>query len=247
MILRELDRFLGASSAFDENPDDLAQAIRAARRVLKFAQDNALLHAVVSATHGADTELLPLLTTHAESLLAGPRWWSASGSRRRRPRRRPARRRDRHGRPAGAQPRHAALGHPRRTADDIAWIAERVLREPRVTGDRPPRLDSGSMIVRLPPTWARTGPARQPRGTPARRSRAPASRGRGPTAARARPGRSARRRRVVGDAQREHHVAEVGLLFARCWHQPARRRCGAAYQPVLPGGRCSPRPRADSW
>ena len=38
--------------------------------MLELAQDNRLLHAVVSATHGADTELLPLLTTHAESLLA---------------------------------------------------------------------------------------------------------------------------------------------------------------------------------
>ncbi len=37
--------------------------------MLEHAQDNPLLHAVVSATHGADTELLPLLTTHAESLL----------------------------------------------------------------------------------------------------------------------------------------------------------------------------------
>ena len=37
--------------------------------MLEHAQDNQLLHAVVSATHGADTELLPLLTTHAESLL----------------------------------------------------------------------------------------------------------------------------------------------------------------------------------
>ena len=37
--------------------------------VLELAQDNRLLKAVVSATHGADTELLPLLTTHSESLL----------------------------------------------------------------------------------------------------------------------------------------------------------------------------------
>ena len=37
--------------------------------MLEFAKDNRLLHAVVSATHGADTELLPLLTTHAEPLL----------------------------------------------------------------------------------------------------------------------------------------------------------------------------------
>ncbi|WP_435741826.1 TetR family transcriptional regulator [Nocardioides sp. SYSU DS0663] len=71
MILRELDRFLGVVRlAFDDHPEDLVEAIRAATRtVLEHAQDNPLLHAVVSATHGADTELLPLLTTHAGSLL----------------------------------------------------------------------------------------------------------------------------------------------------------------------------------
>ncbi|GAB3774827.1 AcrR family transcriptional regulator [Nocardioides ginsengisegetis] len=72
MILHELDRFLGVVNlAFDDAPTDLVEAIRGATRgVLELAQDNPLLHAVVSATHGADTELLPLLTTHAESLLA---------------------------------------------------------------------------------------------------------------------------------------------------------------------------------
>ncbi|MFC7495624.1 MULTISPECIES: TetR/AcrR family transcriptional regulator [unclassified Nocardioides] len=72
VILRELERFLAAvSAAFDEHPDDLVDAIRAATyAVLELARDNRLLHAIVSATHGADTELLPLLTTHAESLLA---------------------------------------------------------------------------------------------------------------------------------------------------------------------------------
>ncbi|MCD4532979.1 TetR family transcriptional regulator [Nocardioides sp. cx-169] len=71
MILRELERFLGVVTvAFDEHPTDLVDAIdAAATSVLELAQDNRLLHAVVSATHGADTELLPLLTTHAESLL----------------------------------------------------------------------------------------------------------------------------------------------------------------------------------
>jgi AcrR family transcriptional regulator len=73
MILRELDRFLdGVMQSFADHPGDLTEAIRwSARRVLGYAEDNALLHAVVSATHGADTELLPLLTTHAESLLEG--------------------------------------------------------------------------------------------------------------------------------------------------------------------------------
>ena len=71
MILQELDRFLAVvSDAFDDHPTDIVAAIRAAScAVLEHAQDNQLLHAVVSATHGADTELLPLLTTHAESLL----------------------------------------------------------------------------------------------------------------------------------------------------------------------------------
>ena len=72
MILAELDRFLGVvTDAFDRHPSDLVEAIsEAATGVLELARGNALLHAVVSATHGADTELLPLLTTHAESLLA---------------------------------------------------------------------------------------------------------------------------------------------------------------------------------
>ncbi|MGZ5400410.1 MAG: TetR family transcriptional regulator [Nocardioides sp.] len=72
MILTELDRFLAVvSEAFDQHPHDLVLAIElAAREVLTLAQGNDLLKAVVSATHGADTELLPLLTTHSESLLA---------------------------------------------------------------------------------------------------------------------------------------------------------------------------------
>ncbi|WP_237089574.1 TetR family transcriptional regulator [Nocardioides dokdonensis] len=72
MILRELDRFLATVTlAFDEHPDDLVEAIRgSSRAVLEVAPSNPLLHAVVSATHGADTELLPLLTTHAGSLLS---------------------------------------------------------------------------------------------------------------------------------------------------------------------------------
>jgi AcrR family transcriptional regulator len=75
IVLRELDFFLaGVNQSFDEFADDLVEAIRAsARRVLKYASDNALLHAVVSASHGADTELLPLLTTNSASLIEGAR------------------------------------------------------------------------------------------------------------------------------------------------------------------------------
>lgn len=72
MILEELARFLGVvEQAFDQEPTDLTRAIeRAVSDVLTYARANKLLHAVVSATHGADTELLPLLTTNAGSLLS---------------------------------------------------------------------------------------------------------------------------------------------------------------------------------
>lgn len=75
MVLSELGRFLAVvEAAFDAAPDDVVEALRGAvRGVLELAQDNPLLHAVVSATHGADTELLPLLTTHAGSLLGTAR------------------------------------------------------------------------------------------------------------------------------------------------------------------------------
>jgi AcrR family transcriptional regulator len=132
MILHELDRFLGVVTlAFDEHPADLVGAIRAASAgVLDLAQDNLLLHAVVSATHGADTELLPLLTTHAESLLAAAKLVVAE-------RITPY--------DVGLAGRHldaaidmvvrVVLSHVMQpsastsdTADDIAWIAARVLR-----------------------------------------------------------------------------------------------------------------------
>ncbi len=132
MILRELDRFLAmVSVAFDAHPDDLVAAIRdASRTVLEHAQDNPLLRAVVSATHGADTELLPLLTTHAESLLVTAKAVIA----------------------ARLSPYDLTLstarleavtdtvvrvvlshvmaptGSPQETAESISWIADRVLR-----------------------------------------------------------------------------------------------------------------------
>ncbi|NYE36290.1 AcrR family transcriptional regulator [Nocardioides cavernae] len=71
MILEELARFLQVvEHAFDAEPEDLTRGIeRSVTDVLTYARDNDLLHAVVSATHGADTELLPLLTTNAAGLL----------------------------------------------------------------------------------------------------------------------------------------------------------------------------------
>jgi AcrR family transcriptional regulator len=72
MIHSELTRFLGVvEESFDAHPDDAVAAITSAvRGVLELAEGNTLLHAIVSATHGADTELLPLLTTHSEELIA---------------------------------------------------------------------------------------------------------------------------------------------------------------------------------
>jgi len=132
MILHELERFLGlVTVAFDAHPTDLVGAIReASRAVLEAAQDNRLLKAVVSATHGADTELLPLLTTHAESLLAAAKVVVAD-------------RVTPYDVPLDASQLEAAIdmvvrvvlshvmqpsGTPDQTATDIAWIAARVLR-----------------------------------------------------------------------------------------------------------------------
>ena len=137
MILHELERFLGlVTVAFDAHPTDLVAAIRdASCSVLEASQDNLLLHAIVSATHGADTELLPLLTTHAGALLStakavvvdrvapydvelDPEQLDA----------------------AIDMVVRVVLSHvmqpsasPQKTADDIAWIAARVL-SPRLNG-----------------------------------------------------------------------------------------------------------------
>lgn len=71
MIMRELLVFLAAvEQGFDRYPYDAPQAARAATRgVLELAADNDLLRAVVSGAQGADSDLLPLLTTRSESLL----------------------------------------------------------------------------------------------------------------------------------------------------------------------------------
>lgn len=70
LVLWELGHFLEAVNAgFDAHPDDLVAAARdAVRRVLERAAVNPLLRAAVSATEGADTGLLPLLTTDSASL-----------------------------------------------------------------------------------------------------------------------------------------------------------------------------------
>ncbi len=71
MVMRELAVFLGeVETAFDGHPDDLVAAIEeAVSRVLRLARRNALLQAAVSASYGAETDLLPLLTTRSDALI----------------------------------------------------------------------------------------------------------------------------------------------------------------------------------
>ena len=131
MILAELERFLSiVTAAFDDHPTDLVAAIEAATTgVLGLARGNDLLRAVVTATHGADTELLPLLTTHAESLLESAK---AVVAERVRTYDVPL---DEHLDPAIDMVVRVVLSHvmqpsgpPAETAADLAWIASRVLR-----------------------------------------------------------------------------------------------------------------------
>jgi AcrR family transcriptional regulator len=131
MVHDELGRFLAVvDDAFDAHPDDLGPAIRAAvHGVLELARDNALLRAIVSATHGAADDLLPLLTTNAGALLD-----TAKGVL--------TRRLAGYELPLDDRERAVAIdvvvrvvlshvmapsGTPARTAADIAWLAGRVL------------------------------------------------------------------------------------------------------------------------
>ena len=134
MIMHELEVFLQAvDAAFEDNPGSLTDAIReAATRVLEMARTNPLLHAVLSASHGAESALLPLLTTQVEPLIE-----AAHGLVRRHL--------DSydHGLdedridPLVDMVIRLVLSHvtapstsPEETADNIAWIAARVLGRP---------------------------------------------------------------------------------------------------------------------
>jgi AcrR family transcriptional regulator len=131
MVLHELSLFLaGVDEQFEQN-DDLVEAIRgAARDVLEMARTNPLLRSILSASHGAGSDLLPLLTTQSEMLLE-----TATGVIRAHL--------ERHDLPL--EPKQLDVGiemvvrlvlshvmqpsqAPARTADDIAWLAGRVLQ-----------------------------------------------------------------------------------------------------------------------
>ena len=132
MVLAELAKFLAlVDAAFDRHPDDLVEAIRSASRsVLELARSNALLQAVVSASYGAETELLPLLTSHNEALVL-----TATEAVRGRVTAYRLPLDDRHLDAAIDMVVRLVLSHvvhpvaePADTADDIAWIAGRTLR-----------------------------------------------------------------------------------------------------------------------
>jgi AcrR family transcriptional regulator len=134
MIAHELDRFLAVvRDAFARHPDNLVEAVYdAVRSVLELADGNTLLRAIASATHGADTELLPLLTTQAGDLLTQAK---AVLARHVEPYRPPLPQ-------AGVTALidvvvRAVLSHvmqpsdtPANTADAIAWLAGRLLDAP---------------------------------------------------------------------------------------------------------------------
>jgi AcrR family transcriptional regulator len=134
MLAHELGRFLAViGDAFDRHTDDLVEAIYdAVRDVLDLARDNLLVRAIASATHGADTELVPLLTTQAETLLIEVKTMLAARVEAYRPGL------------TGEQIEvlidlmtRTVLSHvvqptgtPAGTADGLAWLASRVLEEP---------------------------------------------------------------------------------------------------------------------
>lgn len=130
LILRELEQFLAVVNAAFDQEDHFLRAIRQATyAVLDRAQDNKLLHAVVSATHGADTELLPYLTSHSEGLLG-----YATEIIREHVRRFDHGLDDRQADVAIETMVRVVLSHvmqptksPDETADDIAWLMSRML------------------------------------------------------------------------------------------------------------------------
>nr|WP_183322407.1 TetR/AcrR family transcriptional regulator [Flexivirga oryzae] len=71
LVLAELNVFLTqVTGAFDANPDDPVAAIHdASLAVLRLGRENPLLRGVVAGSRGADSELLPLLTTDSSELL----------------------------------------------------------------------------------------------------------------------------------------------------------------------------------
>ncbi|MFD5827420.1 TetR family transcriptional regulator [Lentzea sp. NPDC060358] len=134
MMAHELGRFLAVvGDAFDRHADDLVEAVHdAVRDVLELARDNLLVRAIASATHGADTELVPLLTTQARTLLA-----EVEGVLTARVAAYPTGLDDERARVLIDLITRTVLSHviqpsgtPASTADGLAWLASRVLEAP---------------------------------------------------------------------------------------------------------------------
>jgi AcrR family transcriptional regulator len=72
MVLAELSTFMEqVDVGFAAHPDDVVAAlVAAAAGVRELAETNPLLGAIVTATHGGESELLPLLTTRADAVIA---------------------------------------------------------------------------------------------------------------------------------------------------------------------------------
>jgi AcrR family transcriptional regulator len=135
LVMHELDRFLQVVDAcFANNPDDIVEAIReTVRSVLEMARSNPLLNAVLSSTHGADSELLPLLTTQSEPLFQAAR--DVVGAHVRTyeipiPAERIDSVIDAVIRLVLSHVTAPSTASPEETADNVAWIAEHVLRQP---------------------------------------------------------------------------------------------------------------------
>lgn len=71
VVFTELQQFLGlVDDAFAAHPTDLVAAVfRACRDVLVRSAQSPLFHAIVSTSHGARHDLLPLLTTQSQYLI----------------------------------------------------------------------------------------------------------------------------------------------------------------------------------
>jgi AcrR family transcriptional regulator len=129
VVLDELDRVLAVvQRAFEAHPRDLRAGVRTAvRGVLEHGADNALVHAIVAGTHGADTDLLPLLTTSSAPLLEAAVEVVAARLAAYRPGSRDVPR-------ASDLVVRVVLSHlmnptapPARTASDLAWAVDRLL------------------------------------------------------------------------------------------------------------------------
>jgi AcrR family transcriptional regulator len=131
MVLHELALFLArVDDAFTTQPDVIDAIRTASRNVLEMARTNPLLRAILSSSHGAGTDLLPLLTTQSEALLETATTVIRTHL-------------DRYDLKVDPQQLDVGIdmvvrlvlshvmqpgGSPAQTADDIAWIAAQVLR-----------------------------------------------------------------------------------------------------------------------